>query len=82
MVGDVLLIVSDKDKTFEQYHIVLQEGNEDFNVTMCGVEVVVEDPDYYINYDNGPIDADRLCWQCCEQFGRVYRQHHEARHAH
>lgn len=74
MSGDPVLIVSDKQEA-EKFHIVLQDsGNQDFNVTMCGVEVVVEDRDYLLNFDRDYLLSDMLCWECCEQFGRVGRQ--------
>lgn len=72
MIGDPILIVSDKQKQ-EKFHLVLQE-HPDFNVTLCGIEVVVEDRDYYLNFDRDLLLSDTLCWECCEAFGRQGRQ--------
>ena len=71
--ADPIRMVRDEDI----WHLILQEDDEDFNVSLCGIEVVVEDPDYHFMSDRHELTDRNLCWECCQQFGRIGERSHK-----
>lgn len=73
--GDPIKIVYDMNTDgVTRFHLVLQEFGEDFNVALCGTEVVVEDPDHHFMSDRHELTDQTLCWECCAAFGRIGKQ--------